>query len=92
MIFGTMRPEIDAWRECDPRIGQRLAAEALAVETERRAIGVDEKPAGRQQRNREAQLAQGRHQEVAPRLEFAAASLENRQRRRLEARERGALR
>ena len=87
-----MTPEIHARRERDAGRFERLECEALAVETERGTVSVDEEPAGRHDRNAETELAQRGHQVVPAGLEFAPARFDDRQRLRAEARERRALR
>src|SRR5262245_20908859 len=69
--------EIDAGSERDARPLQNLATECFAVGCKPGAVGVDEKSAGRRNRNRETQLTQRRDQKVAARLEFYPTLLEN---------------
>ncbi len=87
-----MATEIDAGRDRHPDGFEQIAAERLAVGGEARAVRVDEEASGRCHRDPEAELAQCRHQEIAAVAEGGAALLEQRQGRRQEARERGALR
>src|SRR5204863_10068928 len=90
--LGSVPAEVHAWGEGDARGVERLERETLAVHPETRAIGVNEEAAGRHDRDAEAELAQRRNQEVAPRAEFVASGLDDRMRLRGKTRERRALR
>src|SRR5438105_10428203 len=92
MRLGSMTSEIDAGGERNSGGLKRLEREALAVESEGRAIGVDEEAAARHHGDVESELAQRRNEKIAARLEFAAATFHDLEGLRREARQRRALR